>query len=176
MHPSFKWVLSKTPRPHYISIQTVPTSTLVGISDISRWFVYHWSQIQWSYKSSSITSSCAASVFTFAANSSSTSAMSEVRHPRSHVDDLVSAELLWGISLLLLADTDLLQTPLEGELGLNLLLLAQGKTLLHQLDPLGGPRSRSVLCCVVYWVAAQLNYHNTNCYAHAHHQTKPKKK
>ena len=64
--------------------------------------------------------------------------MSEVRHPRSHVDDLVSAELLGGISLLLPADTDL-QTPLEGELGLDLLLLAQGKTLLHQLDHLGGP-------------------------------------
>ena len=76
--------------------------------------------------------------------------VAQVRHPRSHVDDLVNAELLGGISLLLPADTDLLQTPLEGELGLNLLLLAQGKTLLHQLDPLGGPRSRSVLCCVVY--------------------------
>ena len=28
MHPSFKWVLSKTPLPHYISIQTVPTNFL----------------------------------------------------------------------------------------------------------------------------------------------------
>ena len=73
------------------------------------------------------------------------SSRSGFRHPRSHVDDLVSAELLEGISLLLPADTDL-QTPLEGELGLNLLLLAQRKTLFHQLDPLGGPRSRSVLC------------------------------
>ena len=69
------------------------------------------------------------------------SSRSGFRHPRSHVDDLVSAELLGGISLLLPADTDL-QTPLEGELGLNLLLLSQGKTLFHQLDPLGGPRYR----------------------------------
>ena len=105
------------------------------------------SQIQWSYKSSSITSTCAASVFTLHLRPPRPPRLrcprsrSGFRHPRSHVDDLVSAELLGGISLLLPADTDL-QTPLEGELGLNLLLLSQGKTLFHQLDPLGGPRSR----------------------------------
>ena len=69
------------------------------------------------------------------------SSRSGFRHPRSHVDDLVSAELLEGISLLLPADTDL-QTPLEGELGLNLLLLA---------------RSRSVLCCVLSGRTAELS-------------------